>query len=176
VYEGTTMQDVAKTVGLKKQSIYSHFNSKEELYLTILKEQKKLIMSEIFIIYGHIKEKPAEELLKAMFKSIVEIFANRERLLLWKRSFITFGSDDNIFNRDVMEWQFEKELKDVLFLALSKTYPALSDNEMFQPFYISYVLMIHGYLDWMIVKGYDKTSWKSVWFNFWNGIENYFMI
>jgi len=34
-YEGTSLSDIAQDVGIKKQSIYSHFNNKDELFLTV---------------------------------------------------------------------------------------------------------------------------------------------
>lgn len=37
-YEGTSLADIAQEVGIKKQSIYSHFKNKDDLFLTIVKE------------------------------------------------------------------------------------------------------------------------------------------
>lgn len=35
-YSGTSLSDIGNDVGIKKQSIYSHFKNKEELFLTIM--------------------------------------------------------------------------------------------------------------------------------------------
>ena len=35
-YEGTSLSDIAQEVGIKKQSIYSHFKNKDELFLTVM--------------------------------------------------------------------------------------------------------------------------------------------
>jgi Transcriptional regulator len=37
-YDGASLSDIAREVGIKKQSIYSHFNSKDELFLTVMHE------------------------------------------------------------------------------------------------------------------------------------------
>lgn len=37
-YEGTSLSDIAQGVGIKKQSIYSHFKNKDELFLTVAKQ------------------------------------------------------------------------------------------------------------------------------------------
>lgn len=37
-YDGASLSDIAKEVGIKKQSIYSHFKSKDELFLTVMHE------------------------------------------------------------------------------------------------------------------------------------------
>lgn len=37
-YEGASLADIAKDVGIKKQSIYTHFKGKDELFLQICKD------------------------------------------------------------------------------------------------------------------------------------------
>ncbi|MCC9296207.1 TetR/AcrR family transcriptional regulator [Clostridium sp. MT-14] len=37
-YDGASLSDIAQEVGIKKQSIYSHFKSKDELFLTVMEE------------------------------------------------------------------------------------------------------------------------------------------
>jgi len=59
-YEGTTMQDIASAVGLKKQSLYAHFGSKEELYRAVMKEQYRQIALELYDAYINLKEKPVK--------------------------------------------------------------------------------------------------------------------
>lgn len=37
-YDGASLSDIAQEVGIKKQSIYSHFKSKDELFITVMEE------------------------------------------------------------------------------------------------------------------------------------------
>lgn len=37
-YEGASLSDIAQEVGIKKQSIYTHFKSKDELFLTVMNQ------------------------------------------------------------------------------------------------------------------------------------------
>lgn len=37
-YEGTSLADIAQEVGIKKQSIYSHYKNKDELFLTVMNQ------------------------------------------------------------------------------------------------------------------------------------------
>ena len=168
-YEGTTMQDIANSVGLKKQSLYSHFECKETLYLTVLREQGRAIYLELSCAVERLKNKPSEEFLKGLFASLAETFSVRERLLFWKRTFIHYGSQDNTFITDPSEWHFDGRLKEALYEVLSRRHVALADDDVYRAFFISYMLMIQGYLDWMIVMGHDEPTWQSVWSSFWIG-------
>ena len=172
-YEGTTMQDIAKAVGLKKQSLYAHFESKEELYLTVMKEQNRQITLELHMAYEHLKEMPTQELLKGLFSRCTEIFSDRKRLLLWKRAAIRLGSDDTaLLNVDA--WPVESSLKDELYKMLGESHPLLADSEVFHSFFVSYLLMIQGYLEWMLVKGHNSAVWQAVWTSFWKGARGLF--
>ncbi len=173
-YEGTTMQDIANSVGLKKQSLYSHFECKETLFLLVLHEQGRRIYLELNSAVERLKNKPSEELLNGLFESLVEIFSVRERLLFWKRTFIHYGSKDNTFITDPSEWHFDIRLRDALYEVLGKRHDAFSDAGVFRAFFLSYMLMIQGFLDWMIVMGHDKPTRQSVWSSFWNGAAFYF--
>lgn len=50
-YEGTSMAQIAEDVGIKKQSIYTHFKGKDELFLQVCREvfSNELSMVEQFI-------------------------------------------------------------------------------------------------------------------------------
>lgn len=37
-YEGTSLADIAQEVGIKKQSIYTHYKNKDELFLTVMNQ------------------------------------------------------------------------------------------------------------------------------------------
>jgi len=175
-YEGTTMQDIAKAVGLKKQSLYSHFQSKEELYLTVLQEQQRKVIGEIKASLVKLRGKPLEDLLKGLFNSYVSIFLDREMLLLWKRTLIYFGSDNKtlINAGDTMTSPWDM-MNDDFYQLLEGYFRHLNDESSFRTFLISYMLMIQGYLDWMLVMGHNETAWSAVWKNYWNGATTFFL-
>lgn len=174
-YEGTTMQDIASAVGLKKQSLYSHFGSKEELYQAVMKEQCRQIAVELYNAYEHLKEKPVEELLKGLFKKYAEVFSDRRRLLLWKRAVIYLGSGDKkFFSSD--SWPVERSFVEELHRTIRGPHPALDDPAVFRSFFASYQLMIQGYLEWMLVKGHDDVVWEAVWTSFWQGATSYLFL
>ena len=174
-YEGTTMQDIASAVGLKKQSLYAHFASKEELYLTVMREQSRQVAMELYNAFGHLREKPVEELLRGLFEKYAEIFSDRRRLLLLKRAAIYLGScGATPIGSD--SWPIEHSFMQELHEAVRKPYPALKDPAVFRAFFASYQLMIQGYLEWMLVKGHDDKVWEAVWTSFWQGATSYLCV
>ena len=40
-YEGTSLAQIAERVGIKKQSIYSHFDGKDDLFLQVMNDALK---------------------------------------------------------------------------------------------------------------------------------------
>lgn len=52
-FEGTSLADIAGVVGLKKQSIYSHFKDKDDLFLSIMKDAKS---TEIDYYRAHLQD------------------------------------------------------------------------------------------------------------------------
>jgi AcrR family transcriptional regulator len=167
----TTTENIAGVLGLKKQSLYSHFKCKNEILLEVLRCQSVIISKEInetiYALYGQ----PAETLLKGIYKCIIQIFSNRERLLLWKRLILL--NDDAKYHTYFTDWQFEKKLRNELYKILCEQNPKLS-LKIFRTFFLSYVIVINGFLDLLLIKGYDDTACNVVWSNYWNGAKNYF--
>lgn len=173
-YECTSMQEIAQAVGLKKQSLYSHFTGKHELYETILREQAHIIMSEIYIAIDELKEESIESIFKGVFQRLIKVFLCKERLLLWKRGFISLCQSEASVMTAQADWHFDSKLRGLLFDSVRARYDKLTQYEDFRPFFVSYMLSIQGYFDWMILKGHDEEVFQFFWNNVWNGISRYF--
>lgn len=66
-YEGTTLKDIAQKVGIKTPSIYSHFESKEQLFLHILKDLRIKEREGMMKLVLSLRKKPIEEVFKSLF-------------------------------------------------------------------------------------------------------------
>lgn len=52
-FEATTLDDIVKNIGLKKQSVYSYFKTKEEIFLKVMEDT---INNEIYFIRNFFEE------------------------------------------------------------------------------------------------------------------------
>ncbi|MBD1380754.1 TetR/AcrR family transcriptional regulator [Metabacillus arenae] len=79
-YEGTALSAIALDVGIKKQSIYSHFKNKDELFLEsyfeILNDEKDFILSYFQKQKGH----PIDEMMFYFLFDIKNRFFNDSKI------------------------------------------------------------------------------------------------
>lgn len=64
-YEGGSLAQIAEEVGIKKQSIYSYFKSKDELYMTLSKEAMEF---ELAYVEQFIEKNKKEEMEQTLFQ------------------------------------------------------------------------------------------------------------
>ncbi|MEG0472151.1 MAG: TetR/AcrR family transcriptional regulator [Solibacillus sp.] len=64
-YNGGSLAQIAEQVGIKKQSIYTYFKSKDELYMTLSKEAME---SELAFVEQFIEENDKEEMEEILFQ------------------------------------------------------------------------------------------------------------
>lgn len=170
----TTTENIAQILGLKKQSLYSHFKSKNDIIAAVLCEHMANITKVIDEIMSDYRDKPAEILLKFIFIRLSVFLSQRDRLLFWKRIFLfeRNGEFSDILMND--EYNFHKKLCGELRGILLSRYPQFDDTEKLSSFFLSYMILINGYLDWMLVAGFDINTVETTWANFWNGIKSIF--
>lgn len=173
-FHETTTEDIAKSLGLKKQSLYSHFKSKNEIILAVLQEHSENIQKVIDEIIAEYSDHSIEILLKFIFVKLTIYLSQRDRLLFWKR---IFYFDKNGEFSEILKnnnWQFDRKLHAELFGILSARYPQFNNREKMRSFFLSYMIIIHGYLDWMLIAGYADDTIESTWDNFWQGVKSMF--
>ncbi|KUP20882.1 TetR/AcrR family transcriptional regulator [Paenibacillus sp. DMB5] len=149
-YEATTMRDVGSEAGIKAASIYSHFESKEVLFLTIVSEVKQQIIWEL-------NEKRIQEAsdlkhtLFNIFNAYYQFFSQHEvELRFWQRirffppAGVEQKYDLNIINssRSLLELYIK------LFLSFSNQHQFTHPVEMYVMSYFSFV---SGYIDSLLI-------------------------
>ncbi|MCQ6561965.1 TetR/AcrR family transcriptional regulator [Paenibacillus mendelii] len=66
-YEGTSMSQIAKAVGIKTPSIYAHFESKEHLFLTLVEFVIQEDCDQLLRIIAQTADQPPLERVRAVF-------------------------------------------------------------------------------------------------------------
>lgn len=87
-YYGTSLNDVANSVGIKKPSLYAHIKNKDELYQTVIIELVDVFTKKITTTYQNSAHLSTREQLLGMVISMVEFWRDEELGLLYKRSML----------------------------------------------------------------------------------------
>lgn len=170
-YAETSMGDISSIINLKKQSLYSHFESKSEIFTEVLRDQTNIMIREISTVLEELSDQPVTVLLKGIFKSYIRLFSDRDRLLLWKRIFLMNVNEEYRGLVEGMFSEFNNELSMSVYKAVRTKYPRL-DQQSFERFYFSYLLTIFGYTEWILIDSEYDCFFNVVWDNFWNGAAN----
>ncbi|GGF92116.1 TetR/AcrR family transcriptional regulator [Paenibacillus abyssi] len=72
-YEGTSLSEIAKAVGIKTPSIYAHFESKEHLFLTLVEDVIQEEKEKFAQFIARISEQPVKEQLYAIFRYFTDL-------------------------------------------------------------------------------------------------------
>ncbi|OIU71403.1 TetR/AcrR family transcriptional regulator [Rossellomorea aquimaris] len=87
-YEDTSLHEIALAVGIKKPSIYNHFDHKEDIFCAVLDD---LLLSET-TEYQHLRKQMKIDEPKTNLRMLFDLYCKRlmttEEALLWKR--VTF--------------------------------------------------------------------------------------
>ncbi|KNZ40311.1 TetR/AcrR family transcriptional regulator [Acetobacterium bakii] len=169
------LSEIAEAAGIKKQSIYNYFKSKDELYFAVVNIYVETYFKEKQAEFNDLNHLSPEEQLKTIFMSIIDYYSDTTRLRFWK--WLLLNETENLFKRSQSslkqhEHQLENRLREIVENALSDNHKA---ETYCLPIVRSYMAMLHGTLDvTMIYHGeFDiKNYAEDVWMIFWAGIES----
>ena len=165
-YEGTSLSDVANEVGIKKQSIYSHFKSKEELFITVMND----VIKEESEYLDYFFDKSYDNLKCYLEKFILQIkkrYAKEEQnsmQFILRMAYMPplHLKEEVINNFNIYFLKLENLIKD-LFLE------DLFLEEKANMATLSFMNMLNGLLVTLIYGGCErfdlkfKASWKVYW-------------
>ncbi|BCB04315.1 TetR/AcrR family transcriptional regulator [Bacillus sp. KH172YL63] len=165
-YEDTSLSDIASSVGMKKPSLYNHFESKDELFIEVLAE---LVESEVRAYQRAAEEmNPEEPLLNV--KKLFDLFCLRlmttKEALLWKR--VTFFPPPQ-FKEQIQEkfMHFEKVTSSLLSSMYKEGlkqhyFNGIDENEFIASFLclVDGVFLEHHYYSEEIFQQRIGSAWK----------------
>ena len=85
-YEGASMDDIARAVGIRKASLYAHFDGKESIFSAIFDD----ILAEYErFIHGltRLSDETAPEALESIFLSFIDYCYDNPKMYFWDRYF-----------------------------------------------------------------------------------------
>lgn len=174
-YDATSIQHITASVRVKKATFYSHFQSKNELFLQLLKEQEKQIIEITEAALKKTKATDMKGLLFDVFDAYVRVNFSRKRLLFWKRAVMTQLSDDKELQAElggVLE-SVNGFIASSLRGALKRICGDISDKCQSECMFM-YFVFLQGYLDWLLITNKpDADHVKYAWESFWNGMQKF---
>ncbi|WHY95634.1 TetR/AcrR family transcriptional regulator [Peribacillus simplex] len=84
-YEGASLSLIAEEVGMKKQSIYAHFKSKDDLFLQVLRDAKETELSSKLQYFSKVDSKNPEKDLYGFLQLVIDLFQKNEHIKFWLR-------------------------------------------------------------------------------------------
>lgn len=171
-YCETTLSLIAEKVGIKKPSIYSHFQSKEEIFFSILEDETKNLNIYIENIYYDIKEYELEEILYQIIYKFADYFNNNMTLAKFWNMVMYFPpySLEKEFKFDITKYKIYQ----CIYINIKKASNNQNyDEEKMKNIMYAYELILRGILT-MIVYDNDFTIEKidKIIKLYFNGIKN----
>jgi len=136
-YEGASLAQIADEVGLKKQSIYSHFNGKDDLFLQVLKDAKETESTTKLDYIDHMDTSRPKESLYGYLRLVIDLFQKDEHIKFWLRmSFFPPAHLQEAIGKEVidleekvkkmLETKFQYWLDSKVILAETATIPTIA--------------------------------------------------
>ncbi|MBU3104665.1 TetR/AcrR family transcriptional regulator [Clostridium gasigenes] len=171
-----SMADIAKEVGIKTPSLYSHFISKDEIVYLIV--EKEVVKYNEFLnnVYNESNHTAIDEKFKNIFFDIIKYFKDNDKLRFW-RNILLIDNDDLrkkcselVFN---LEMFHIKKMEEAFEQSMLKNYPSEDEIESNA---LLFLAMIQGALEGELLC-YGSTSKAEefiakTWKAYCNGVLN----
>jgi AcrR family transcriptional regulator len=171
-----SMAEIAKEVGIKAPSLYSHFISKDEIVYLIV--EKEIVKYNGFLnrVYDESKDKVIEEKFENIFFAIIKYFKDNDKLRLW-RNILLIDNDDLrkkcselVFNLEMFHLKKMEELFSKSMLQNHQNKDEIEGNALL------FLAMIQGALEGELLCYGSSTKAdefiSKTWKAYWNGILN----
>lgn len=174
-YDATSIQDITAAVTIKKATFYSHFPSKDELFLLIMEEQATQIIEKTEAAIKNTKATDLNGLLFEVFDAQVRMNFNRTHLLFWKRAILT-QTDNNKEMQAKLGGIMERVngvITSSICGALKKKCGDINSKHVPDCMFM-FMVFLQGYLDWLLITNKpDESHVKHAWERFWKGMQEF---
>lgn len=170
-----SMSDIAGKIGIKTPSLYSHFESKDEIISMVLEREIAKIYNFFNATIDRLENESAELILKKLFFSIFDYFNAPGQLEILRR--IPFIENETIkvkLTKIILEKEesFSLQVRKIIERGILSGEVRKNADEGTLILYLS---MIHGLLDAKLLQKYTASQFNShtltVWDSFWSGMK-----
>ncbi|WP_102262471.1 TetR/AcrR family transcriptional regulator [Mesobacillus jeotgali] len=176
-YYGTSLSMIAKEVGIRKSSIYAHYNSKDELFISVIQYVADIYKAQLEQFFSFLKEQnqPVELQLFHVYRWYMQLWIDKKDLTkFWRR--VNVFPPEHLENHiksisaETVAQRFHKELTDIFRQGVEngEILNAPTDKlvSLFQ-------ILIDGILTARLLKGNEVTAelLQDGWDHFWSGIK-----
>ncbi len=172
-YAGTSMNDIAGAVGINKASLYSHFSSKEEIFLNIYESVAKDYETLYERIIEDSKQFNVEKRLQYIFHNyILHFYQNPDIQSFWNQlNFYTPPEIHEKYYNDISVRNKKYSGKMIKIFEDAMKQGALRRGDA-EKMYVSFWAMCEGALSVMLaIKKTDEIRIDNFWVDLWSGFR-----
>ncbi|WP_194165632.1 TetR/AcrR family transcriptional regulator [Oceanobacillus sp. CFH 90083] len=173
-YEGTSLSHIAKEVGIKKPSIYAHFDSKSALYISIVKDALRKQKRSIYNYFEENKKKSLDNQLQSFFEWIaIEIEEKPDVHFIYRITYFPPASlEKKVFQLiDPFLTDLEKLLTRYIRQYTARRAWRLTEHP--STVALAYMTILDGSILELFFTGKEsyERKIKASWVIFWKGVE-----
>ena len=167
-----SMSDIAKEVGIKVPSIYSHYSGKDEIILLVIEREINRFYSFLLEEMKNMKEVNCEEKLKKLYYLILNYYKQENRLRFWRGISLIQNTELKMQCGNLVR-EKEKEVSEKLHQIFTE---GMKNNRIegidAQSMVSFYFVLVRGVMDMMLVYQNVETDldlffdkiWREYWF------------
>ncbi|MFP3668034.1 TetR/AcrR family transcriptional regulator [Priestia sp. SIMBA_032] len=173
-YEGTTLSEIAKRVGIQKPSIYNHFKNKDDIFLCLFEEILEEHIYQIKKLVEEINTLSSEEKLKYILLDTCNYYKNHEEKATFLKRAMIFPPEHlkHILNEKFLrsEKSFSSILRTIFIEGIEKK--EIREGKI-ENLIMSYFCLIDGVFMEFSYYGKEKMEPRiqNIWENFWFGLN-----
>ena len=146
-YDAASLQEIADGVGIKKPSIYAHFENKESLFLSVLEE----VTADFVFHWRSLSETTAGESpeirLRALFLGMIDYFTDdSEKIAFWVRAWVFPPTSLEATVLDCMKNAYIGFTHEIAAILREGVAAGTVREEHVDEMVTSFFALIHGYL------------------------------
>lgn len=172
-YEGASLAHIAEDVGIKKQSIYTHFKGKDELFIQLCRDAKE---NELRFVINYIeinKTRPIKEFLYNFLLQSIDRYEKKDSNKFWIRT--SFFPPSHLYEmvmKNVYEYldEFEELLIPIIKKAIEEKEISSTIGE--KPATAAFLGIFDGVVVEMLYGGPERLKKRldASWYVYWQGL------